>query len=203
MTELILMMTLRSVHVTNVTKGGLAAKIKDGTCTSMGELKSCTKAGTGCGGCIPLMDNIFKAEMKALGNEVSNNICPHFQYSRADLFSIVRVKSLDSFDAIMRAYGKNPNSIGCEICKPCIASIISSIFNPLIMNPEVNHLQDTNDRFLANIQRNGTFSVIPRVSAGEITPGKLIALGEVSKEVQSIYENYWWSAYRPLWCEEA
>ena len=166
----------------NVTKGGLAAKIRDGTCTSMGELKSCTKSGTGCGGCIPLMDNIFKAEMKALGNEVSNNICPHFAYSRADLFSVIRVKQIDNFDAIMRAYGKNPESIGCEICKPCIASIISSIFNPLIMNTDVNHLQDTNDRFLANIQRNGTFSVIPRVSAGEITPAKLIALGEVSKK---------------------
>lgn len=166
----------------NVTKGGLAAKIKDGTCSSMGDLKSCTKAGTGCGGCIPLMDNILRAEMKKLGNEVSNNLCPHFDHSRADLFSIVRVKQLKSFDEIMRAYGKRADAIGCEICKPCVASIISSIYNPFVMSPETHHLQDTNDRFLANIQRNGTFSVIPRVSAGEITPAKLVVLGEVAKK---------------------
>ncbi|ORY78544.1 hypothetical protein BCR37DRAFT_382185 [Protomyces lactucae-debilis] len=166
----------------NVTKGDIAEKVSSGTCSSMGEIKSCTKAVTGCGGCEPLVKAIFTSEMKKLGNEISNNICPHFNYSRADLFNVVRVKKLESFDAIMRAYGKRPDALGCEICKPCIASILSSLFNPLIRNHEVNHLQDTNDRFLANIQRNGTFSVVPRMSAGEVTPARLIVLGQVAKK---------------------
>ncbi|BFZ56074.1 hypothetical protein PYCC9005_003116 [Savitreella phatthalungensis] len=166
----------------NVTKGDMVKKLRDGSCTSLGEVKSCTKAGTGCGGCEPLMKGIFNAEMKKLGKEVSNNVCPHFDYSRADLFNIVRVKQLKSFDDIMRGYGKRPDALGCEVCKPCIASIISSLYNPFIMKPETHHLQDTNDRFLANIQRNGTFSVVPRVSAGEITPDKLVVLGQVAKK---------------------
>ncbi len=82
----------------------------------------------------------------------------------------------------MKACAKNPQSLGCELCKPAIGSILSSLFNPHLMDKPVHELQDTNDRFLANIQRNGTFSVVPRVSGGEITPDKLIVIGQVAKK---------------------
>ncbi|KAB8302377.1 hypothetical protein EYC80_005803 [Monilinia laxa] len=168
----------------NVSKGGVIHSIKEGTCKSLGDVKSCTKAGTGCGGCMPLVTSIFNKTMKSLGQEVKNHICPHFNYSRADLYNIISVKNLRTWAQVMRDAGTDPESQGCEACKPCVASIFSSLFNKHVMTRPIHGLQETNDRFLANIQRNGTFSVVPRVPAGEITPEKLILIGQVAKKYQ-------------------
>jgi len=166
----------------NVTKEDVVKVIKDGTCKSIGDVKACTKGGTGCGGCLPLVQTIFNKTMASLGQEIKNHLCPHFEHSRADLFNIIHVKRLESFHAIMAQCGKDPNSLGCEVCKPAVGSIIASLFNKHIIDKDRRGLQDTNDKFLANIQRNGTFSVIPRVAGGEITPDKLITIGMVAKK---------------------
>ncbi|KAK4157031.1 hypothetical protein C8A00DRAFT_12081 [Chaetomidium leptoderma] len=166
----------------NVTKGDVVKVVKDGTCKSVGDLKACTKAGTGCGGCLPLVTSIFNKTMKDMGNEVKNNLCPHFNYSRADLFNIVMVKRLKTLPEVMKEAGTDPNSLGCEVCKPCLGSIFSSLWNKHVMDGSNHGLQDTNDRYLGNIQRNGTYSVVPRVAGGEITPDKLLAIGQVAKE---------------------
>jgi nitrite reductase (NAD(P)H) len=166
----------------NVLKGDISKSIKDGTCKSIGDVKSCTKAGTGCGGCMPLVQTIFNKTMASMGQEVKNHLCPHFEYSRADLFNIIYVKKLQTFEEIMQQAGKDPSSLGCEVCKPAIGSITASLFNKHVLDSERRGLQDTNDRFLANIQRNGTYSVIPRVAGGEITADKLIVIGTVAKK---------------------
>ncbi|KAH7383586.1 nitrite reductase-like protein [Cadophora sp. MPI-SDFR-AT-0126] len=166
----------------NVTKGDVVTSVKNGSCKSIGDVKSCTKAGTGCGGCMPLVQSIFNSQMKAMGQEVKNHICPHFNYSRADLYNIISVKKLKTLAEVMKEAGNDPTSQGCEACKPSIGNIFSSLHNHHVMERPVHGLQETNDRFLANIQRNGTFSIIPRVSAGEITPEKLIILGNVAKK---------------------
>ena len=166
----------------NVVKGDVVTAVKDGTCKSIGDVKSCTKAGTGCGGCMPLVTAIFNKTMKDMGNEVKNNLCPHFNHSRAELYHIVMVKRLRTMADVMREAGTDANSVGCEACKPAIASIFASLWNKHVMDATTHGLQDTNDRFLGNIQRNGTFSVVPRVAGGEITPDRLIAMGQVAKE---------------------
>ena len=166
----------------NVTKGDVTTTVKDGTCKSIGDVKSCTKAGTGCGGCMPLITSIFNKQMKDMGQEVKNHICPHFNYSRADLYNIISIKKLKTLQEVMKEAGNDPMSQGCEACKPSIGSIFSSLYNQHIMNRPVHGLQETNDRFLGNIQRNGTYSVIPRVSGGEITPDKLVVIGQVAKK---------------------
>lgn len=166
----------------NVTKGDVCSVVKDGSCKSIGDVKSCTKAGTGCGGCMPLVTSIFNAQMKAMGNEVKNHICPHFNYSRADLYNIISVKKLKTLQEVMKEAGNDPDSQGCEACKPSIGSIFSSLYNKHVMDKPIHGLQETNDRYLGNIQRNGTYSVVPRVSAGEITPDKLIVIGNVAKK---------------------
>lgn len=119
--------------------------------------------------------------MKDSGEEVQNHLCPHFQHSRADIFYIAMVKKLESFDTIMAECG-TPGSLGCEVCKPAIGSILASLFNGHILDPGRKGLQDTNDKFLANIQRNGTFSVVPRVPGGEITPKKLAVIASVAEK---------------------
>lgn len=166
----------------NVSKDDIVEPIKEGKCNSLGDVKSCTKAGTGCAGCVPLLTNIFNKTMASMGQEVKNHLCPHFEYSRADLYNIIYVKKLDSFPSVMKECGKDEKSLGCEVCKPAVGSIIASLFNKHVLDPDRRHLQDTNDRFLANMQRNGTFSVIPRIAGGEITPEKLIVIGTVGKK---------------------
>ncbi|KAF0545616.1 nitrite reductase NADPH small subunit [Gigaspora margarita] len=162
----------------NVTKGQIRESIKDDECRSVGQVKSCTKAGTGCGGCIPLVTEIFNAEMKSLGHVVTQHLCPHFDYTRAELFQIIKIKKLKNFQETIEKVGKK-DSAGCEVCKPTVASIVASLWN----EPVLDHwgILDTNDRYLANLQRGGSYSVVPRVPGGEITPEKLIVLGQVAK----------------------
>ncbi len=141
-------------------------------------LKACTKAGTGCGSCVPLVTDILKAELKKAGVAVNPAICEHFPHSRQDLYGLVRLHKLKTFDELITRHGRGA---GCEICKPAVASILASAWNEPVLAKKHLPLQDTNDRYLANIQRDGTYSVVPRVPAGEITPDQLIVLGEVAK----------------------
>jgi len=161
----------------NVSKGQICDAIRDKNLTSVEEIKLCTKAGTGCGGCVPLVTDLFKAAIKAAGKKVNNSLCEHFACTRQELFEIIKIKRIQSFEELIRAHGRGQ---GCEICKPAVASILASLWNDNIV--EHTTIQDTNDRFLANLQRGGTYSVVPRVPGGEITPDKLIVLGQVAKE---------------------
>ncbi len=163
----------------NVSRGALkdAIRAQDG-CT-IATLKRATKAGTGCGGCLPAVAKILEAELAASGHAGAKHLCEHFAYSRQELFQIVKVTRTRAFEALLASHGSGD---GCEICKPAVASIVASLWNELIL--EQDTIQDTNDRFLANIQRGGTYSVIPRIPGGEVTPAKLIALGEVAQRYQ-------------------
>ena len=169
--------TICSCH--NVTKGSICSAITNDKLTEVGQIKSCTKAGTGCGSCVILLKDILKAELKKAGIEVKNHVCEHFPFSRQELYSLVRLHSHKNFAALLAGHGTGK---GCEICKPAVASILASAWNDHILDKKHVPLQDTNDRFLANIQRDGTYSVVPRVPGGEITPDQLIALGVVAKK---------------------
>ena len=163
----------------NVSKGDICAAICDQGLNTLGDVKSCTKAGTGCGGCMPLVTDIFKSEMAKSGVELNNHLCEHFAYSRQELFEIIKIKEIKTFAALLADCGQGS---GCEVCKPTAASIFASLWNETIVEPQHAALQDTNDRFLANMQRGGLYSVVPRVPGGEITPDKLITLGQVGKK---------------------
>lgn len=163
----------------NVSKGQICETIRDRNLTDVASVKKCTQAGMGCGGCVPLVTDIFKSEMKKAGVAVKNNLCEHFEYSRQELYHLVRSQGIKTFEESIAKHGKGK---GCEICKPAVASMLASTWNEHILEKSHVGLQDTNDYFLANIQRDGTYSVVPRVPGGEITPDKLIVLGEVAKE---------------------
>jgi nitrite reductase (NADH) large subunit len=167
----------------NVTKGAICEAITAHNLVAVSGIKSCTKAGTGCGSCVPLLGELLKAELRRAGVAVTNNLCEHFPHSRQELFHLVKVRQTRTFDQAVASFGQGR---GCEICKPALASILASIFNEPIMKREHVGLQDTNDRFMANVQRDGTYSVVPRVAGGEITPRQLIALGQVA-ERYSLY----------------
>jgi nitrite reductase (NADH) large subunit len=157
-----------------VTKDHITSAIAGG-CTDVAGLKSCTKAGTGCGSCLPLLKQLLTES----GVQQPTAVCEHFAYSRQELFDIIRVRGIRSFNTLVAEHGTGR---GCDICKPMVASILASTGNGYILDGEQAALQDTNDHFLANIQRDGTYSVVPRIPGGEITPEKLIVIGEVARD---------------------
>ncbi|RXG14279.1 nitrite reductase (NADH) large subunit [Leeuwenhoekiella aestuarii] len=161
----------------SVSKGEICEAIQDGTAANLKDIVKCTKATTGCGGCKPMVVDLVNETLKSLGKEVKDTICEHFEYSRQELYDLVKVKQITTFEEALARLGKG---CGCEVCKPVMASIFSSIYMETANKQPV--IQDSNDRFLANIQRNGTYSVVPRVAGGEISPQKLIVLGEVAKK---------------------
>lgn len=161
----------------NVSKQQICSAIRERSLTSIEDVKSCTGAGTGCGGCLPLVVDLFKAQIKSSGKKVSDALCEHFVCSRQELFEIIKIKRIRTFDEVIRSHGRGQ---GCEICKPAVASILASLWNENVV--EQTTIQDTNDRYLANIQRGGSYSVVPRVPGGEITPEKLIVLGQVARK---------------------
>jgi nitrite reductase (NADH) large subunit len=161
-----------------VTKGDLCSAVQNGA-TTMAAIKEVTQASTGCGGCAALTKQVMDSELVKLGVEVNNDICEHFPYTREEIADIIRVKKITSFDELLESHGKGH---GCDICKPAVGSILASYWNEYVLKDEHMGLQDTNDIFLGNMQKDGTYSVVPRVAGGEITPEKLIVLGEVAKE---------------------
>jgi nitrite reductase (NADH) large subunit len=163
----------------DVSKGAIVSAIKDGTCDSLGAVKSCTKAGTGCAGCVPLVTDLFVQTMESMGTTVNNHVCEHFEYSRAEMYDIIKVKGYKSFEEVLEGHGQGD---GCETCKPMIAGILASIWNEIVLDDGRATLQDTNDRSLANMQRGGTYSVVPRIAGGEIKPEGLVAIGKVAAE---------------------
>jgi nitrite reductase (NADH) large subunit len=162
----------------NVTKGNICSAIEAG-CTTVDELKKETQAATGCGGCAALVKSVLNSELAKQGYEVNTDLCEHFAYTRQELHALVRVEEIKSFDDLIAKHGKG---LGCEICKPTVGNILASQWNEHILEKDHLGLQDTNDNFLANMQKDGTYSVVPRITGGEISPDMLIALGQVGKK---------------------
>ena len=162
----------------NVTKGQLCQAIAEHGLKTVDDIKAQTGAASGCGGCVPAVTDVLRASLRDCGDDIVEHICEHVPMSRRDLFDVMRVKQLHSFQDIAAHCGTSP--AGCELCKPVVASVLASLYGELAFVH--GELQDTNDRFMANIQRGGTYSVVPRIPGGEITPERLIALGEIAKD---------------------
>ena len=158
-----------------VTKGTITDAITSGGCADVASIKSCTKAGTGCGSCVPMLKQL----LTECGVEQSRALCEHFEHSRAEVFEIVRSTGIRTFSELISRHGRGR---GCDICKPAVASILASLHNEHVLEGEQAALQDTNDHFLANLQRNGTYSVVPRIPGGEITPEKLLVIAETARD---------------------
>lgn len=163
----------------SVTKGVICNAVLVQGCETIDAIKKYTKAGTGCGGCISMVKDMMVSTMKAQGKYVRNVLCEHFNHSRQEMFDLVKLHELKSYDEVLNKLGMGD---GCELCKPPVASILASLWGEMILKKGNDTAQDSNDRFLANIQKGGTYSVVPRIPGGEITPDKLIVIGQVAKQ---------------------
>ncbi|MFT3720265.1 nitrite reductase large subunit NirB [Pseudorhodoferax sp.] len=162
----------------NVSKGRICAAVGEGAC-SVADLKAATQAGATCGGCVPLVTQVMKFEMARRGMAVNNHVCEHFAHSRQEIYHLVRVGDIRTFDELLAKHGRG---LGCDVCKPVAASVLASCWNEFVLEPRLAKLQDSNDYFLGNIQKDGTYSVVPRMPGGEVTPDGLIAVGQVAKK---------------------
>jgi nitrite reductase (NADH) large subunit len=162
-----------------VTKGMISHEVGENGHTTLDAIKKCCKAGTGCGGCIPMVKDIIQGVLKEKGVYVRNVVCEHFDHSRQELLDLVKMGGHKTYNAVLDHFGKGD---GCEVCKPLVASILASLWNENILKADRAMVQDSNDRFLANIQKGGTYSVVPRIPGGEITPEKLIVIGQVAQK---------------------
>jgi nitrite reductase (NADH) large subunit len=162
----------------SVSKGQICAAVGEGV-TTIADLKACTKAGATCGGCVPLVTQVMKAEMSKRGMAVNNHVCEHFAYSRQELYHLIRVGSIRTFDDLLAKHGQG---LGCDICKPTAANILASVWNDFVLKKDLASLQDSNDYYLGNIQKDGSYSVVPRMPGGEVTPDGLIAVGQIAKK---------------------
>lgn len=163
----------------SVSKGVICNVVAEQNCETIDAIKKCTKAGTGCGGCVPMLKDLMLHTMKLQGRYIRNVLCEHFAYSRQELYDLIKLKEIKSYNDALNEIG---NGDGCEVCKPAISSIMASLWNEMILKKGNDTAQDSNDRYLANIQKGGTYSVVPRVPGGEITPDKLITIGTIAKK---------------------
>ncbi|WP_416973387.1 nitrite reductase large subunit NirB [Streptomyces sp. 4F14] len=173
----------------NVTKGAIRGAVTEHSCTTVPEVKKCTKAGTSCGSCVKVLGQLVTAELEASGVEVDKGLCGCFGQTREELYEIVLALRINTYRELLDRYGRDgaQGGDGCEVCKPAVGSIIASLAPVIgasvyILDGEQASLQDSNDHFLANIQKNGSYSIVPRVPGGEITPEKLIVIGEVARD---------------------
>ncbi|MBP2435774.1 nitrite reductase large subunit NirB [Microbacterium amylolyticum] len=162
----------------SVTAGRIRSAVHDDGCADAGEVKACTKAGATCGSCFVTVKKIVGKELSALGKTVSNAMCEHFNMSRRQLFDAVLVSELKTFSSIIERFGAGR---GCDVCKPTVASILSGLVGEHVLEGENATLQDTNDHVMANMQKDGSYSVVPRMAGGEVTPEGLIVIGQVAK----------------------
>jgi nitrite reductase (NADH) large subunit len=163
----------------NVSAGTIRGAVTEHDCTDIATVKACTKAGTSCGSCLPLVKKLVGSELEKSGIEISNALCEHFEFSRAQLFDAIQVSELRTFSEIIERFGVGR---GCDVCKPTIGSILASLHNEHVLSQDRAALQDTNDRVMANMQKDGTYSVVPRVPGGEILPEHLILVGQIAKD---------------------
>jgi nitrite reductase (NADH) large subunit len=162
-----------------VTKGEVVAAVADHGCTDVAAVKACTGAGTSCGSCVGLVKTLVEGELTRRGVTVSRAICEHFDLSRREVFEVCRVKGIRTWSRLLAEHGRG---LGCDICKPVAASVLASLGNEHVLDGERGALQDTNDHMLANLQKDGSYSVVPRLPGGEVTPDQLLAIASVAKD---------------------
>ncbi|MFE4961596.1 nitrite reductase large subunit NirB [Streptomyces sp. NPDC056660] len=173
----------------NVSKGTIRGAVTEHSCTTVPEVKKCTKAGTGCGSCVKVLGQLVTAELEASGVEVDKGLCGCFAQTREELYEIVLALRVNTYRELLDRYGREGarGGDGCEVCKPAVASVIASLAPVIgasgyVLDGEQAALQDSNDHFLANLQKNGSYSVVPRIPGGEITPEGLIVIGEIARD---------------------
>ena len=158
-----------------VTKGAIIQAIHErGVCT-LSQLKETTRASTGCGSCTDLCHNILRAVAPDFEEEGKKVLCGCVPFSQDNLREILRGQRVKSVQDVLDIYG---NGKGCEVCKPALSYMLDMIWCG--DHDEDRSARFINDRVHANIQKDGTFSVVPRIRGGVTSPAELRRIADVA-----------------------
>src|SRR4051812_33682265 len=161
-----------------VCKGDIVGAIRERALGSTQEVVSVTRAGSGCGSCKPLVSELLAIERGGAGEEPAY-LCPCRRQTREELAAVVRERDVDSVSALTEACGAGGD---CGACKPGLAYLVSQVCDN--RHREERHARFINDRVHANIQRDGTFSVVPRMRGGVTTPDELRRIADVAERYE-------------------
>lgn len=160
-----------------VTKGAIISAIHDTGLNTLAQLKDCTRASTGCGSCAPLCQQLLKAVAPDFEEDNKKVLCACVPFTQEKLREIVRSQKLKAVQEILDIYG---NGRGCEICKPALSYMVDMVWCG--DHEEDRSARFINDRVHANIQRDGTFSVVPRIRGGVTSPAQLRRIADVAEK---------------------
>ncbi|HYA63496.1 MAG TPA: nitrite reductase large subunit NirB [Candidatus Sulfotelmatobacter sp.] len=160
-----------------VPKGVIVQAIRDRGLTTLSQLKECTRASTGCGSCTGLCQSLLKAVAPQFEEEEKRALCKCVPLSEPQLREIVRGQRLRSVQQVLDVYG---NGVGCETCKPALSYMLDMVWCG--EHNEDRSARFINDRVHANIQRDGTFSVVPRIRGGVTSPEELRRIADVAEK---------------------
>ncbi|ASF53905.1 nitrite reductase (NAD(P)H) large subunit [Bacillus velezensis M27] len=161
-----------------VSKGAIIQAIQEKGCTSTDEIKACTGASRSCGGCKPLVEDILQY---TLGSEFDSSaqkeaICGCTSLSRDEVVEEIKAKGLSHTREIMNVLGwKTPE--GCSKCRPALNYYLGMI-NPATYEDDRTS-RFVNERMHANIQKDGTYSVVPRMYGGVTNSQDLRKIADV------------------------
>jgi nitrite reductase (NADH) large subunit len=160
-----------------VTKGSIIQAIHERGVNTLSQLKDCTRASTGCGSCTSLCQDLLRAVAPEFEEEAKRVICACVPFSEDKLRDILRSQRLRSVQEVLEIYG---NGIGCEVCKPALSYMLDMLWCG--DHDEDRSARFINDRVHANIQNDGTFSVVPRIRGGVTSPGELRRIADVAEK---------------------
>jgi nitrite reductase (NADH) large subunit len=158
-----------------VTKGTIIHAVHDKGVSTLSQLKECTRASTGCGSCTELCQQLLKAVVPEFQEETRKMICKCVPFAEDNLREILRSQKLKSVQEVLEIYG---NGLGCEICKPALSYMLDMLWCG--DHDEDRSARFINDRVHANIQKDGTFSVVPRIRGGVTSPDELRRIADVA-----------------------
>jgi len=160
-----------------VSKGTILEAILEKDVCTLAQLKETTRASTGCGGCGDLCKKLLKAAVPEFQEDTLKVLCKCVPYSQEQLREIVRSQRLRSVQDILEIYG---DGMGCEVCKPALSYMVDVVWCG--EHDEDRSARFINDRVHANIQKDGTFSVVPRMRGGVTSPAELRRIAEVAEK---------------------
>ncbi len=159
-----------------VTKGAIIQAIHEQGVNTMSQLKECTRASTGCGSCSKLCQDLLRAVAPEFEEEAKRVLCACVPFPEEKLREILRSQRLRSVQDVLEIYG---NGKGCEVCKPALSYMLDMLWCG--DHDEDRSARFINDRVHANIQKDGTFSVIPRIRGGVTSPDELRRIADVAE----------------------
>src|SRR5579872_5587822 len=160
-----------------VTKGTIIQVIHERGVNTLAQLKECTRASTGCGSCSGLCQSLLKAVVPEFQEDVRKTICKCIPFAEDQLRDILRSQQLKSVQEVLEIYG---NGVGCEICKPALSYMLDMLWCG--DHDEDRSARFINDRVHANIQKDGSFSVVPRIRGGVTSPDELRRIADVAEK---------------------